>query len=230
MTHIALILALALAGQTAELRSSGHGGAVATGNIVVEVGNLDGVRRELQQLVKTSGAVVRSYSEYTGNRGKRSANASYEVKKPAAQAFMDGLAGLGKLTSRNYGDQYNPSYNMESLQRKLEAYRSHLRRLLSAPGADPEIVSLLDQQIQSLESQIESYKRSYSPSSESATITVQLMERGYNQGSNMPPWLVKAAAIIALILLGLGLLFGLLIARISAGAKGATTPSDEQDR
>jgi hypothetical protein len=221
MTHIAMILVLALAGQTAELRCAapGCGGTVATGNIVVEVGNLDGVRKEMQQLVKSSGAVVRSYSEYTGNRGKRSANASYEVKKAAAQPLMDGLAGLGKLTSRNYGDQYNPCYNIESLQRKLEAYRSHLRRLLSAPGADPEIVSLLDQQIQSLESQIESYKRSYSPSSESATITVQLMERGYNQGSNVPPWLVKVAVMISLILLGLGLLAGLLVARIRSGAK-----------
>ncbi len=220
MTHLAIILALALAGQTAELRCAGPGGTVATGNIVVEVVNLDGVRQKLQQLGKSSGAVVRSYSEYTGSRGKRSANASYEVKKAAAQAFMDGLAGLGKLTSRSYGDQYNPCYNIEALQRKLEAYRSHLRRLLSAPGADPEIVSLLDQQIQSLESQIESYRRNYSTSSdESATITVQLMERGYNQGSNVPPWLVKAAVIISLILLGLGLLAGLLVARIRSGAK-----------
>lgn len=224
MIHFAMILALALAGQTAELRCAapGCGGTVATGNIVVEVGNLDGVRKELQQLVKSSAAVVRSYSEYTGNRGKRSANASYEVKKAAAQPFMDGLASLGKLTSRNYGDQYNPCYNMESLQRKLEAYRSHLRRLLSAPGADPEIVSLLDQQIQSIESQIESYKRNYSASGESATITVQVMERGYNQASNVPPWLVKAAAIISLILLGLGLLVGLLVARIRSGSKPET--------
>lgn len=222
MTHFASILVLALAGQTAELccAAPGCGGTVATGNIVVEVGNLDGVRRELQQLVKSSGAVVRSYSEYTGNWGKRSANASYEVKKAAAQAFMDGLAGLGKLTSRNYGDQYNPCYNIESLQRKLEAYRSHLRRLLSAPGADPEIVSLLDQQIQSLESQIMSYRRNYSTSSEeSATISVQVMERGYNQGSNAPPWLVKVAVIVALILLGLGLLGGLLVARLASGPK-----------
>lgn len=221
MTHIAMILTLALAGQSVELRCAapGYGGTVATGNIVVEVGNLDSVRRELQQLVKSSGAVVRSYSEYTGNRGKRSANASYEVKKEAAQAFMDGLAGLGKLTSRNYGDQYNPCYNLESLQRKLEAYRTFLRRLLASPGADPEIVSLLDQQIQSLESQIESYKRSYSTSSESATISVQIMERGYNQGSNVPPWLVKVAVMISLILLGLGLLAGLMVARIRTGAK-----------
>lgn len=220
-----IIALLAVSGQTAELRYPVYAGTVATGNIVVEVGNLDGVRRELQQLVKSSGAVVRSYSEYTGNRGKRSANASYEVKKTAAQPFMDGLAGLGKLTSRNYGDQYNPSYNMESLQRRLEAYQAHLRRLLSTPGADPEIVSLLDQQIQSIESQIESYKRNYSASGESATITVQVMERGYNQGSNIPPWLIKVAAVVALILLGLGMLGGLLMSRIRSGARPETAAS-----
>jgi hypothetical protein len=45
------------------------------------------------------------------------------------------------------------------------------------------------------------------------------MERGYNQGSNVPPWLIKVGVIIALALMGLGLLLGMLVARIRFGAK-----------
>lgn len=223
MSLILTAALLALMGQTAELRCLGpECSTVATGSINVEVGSLDRVRGELQALVKADSVTVRSYSEYTNNRGKRSTNASYEMPKASAQAFMDGFGKLGRVQNRNYSDTYNPGQNIFAYQRKLEAYRQHLKRLLAAPGADPDIVSLLDQQIQSLENQIESMKRSCATSWDRATISVQISERGYNQGSNVPPWVAKVAAIVALILLGLGLLSGLLIARISAKAKAAT--------
>jgi hypothetical protein len=142
------VIFLTAAAQPVELRSAGSEGCtVATGNITVEVGNLEVVRKELAHLVKSNTVIVKNYSEYNNSRNKRSLNASYEVKKAAAQAFMDGIGGLGRVTSRNYGDQCNPGYNLESMQRKLDSYRAHLRKLLSAPGADPEIVALLDQQI-----------------------------------------------------------------------------------
>lgn len=225
MSLILTAALLALMGQTAELRCVGpECSTVATGSINVEVGSLDRVRGELQALVKADSVTVRSYSEYTNNRGKRSTNASYEMPKASAQAFMDGVGKLGRVQNRNYSDTYNPGHNIAAYQRKLEAYRQHLKRLLMSPGADPDIVSLLDQQIQSLENQIESMKRSCATSWDRATISVQVSERGYNQNSPLPASPVKLLIIAALVLLLIGLLFGLLVGRL-AGRGGGTSPS-----
>ncbi len=217
-----MVAALALVCQTAELLCAGpECSTVATGNINVEVGSLDRVRGGLQALVKADSVAVRSYSEYANNRGKRSTNASYEMPKASAQAFMDGVGRLGRVQNRNYSDTYNPGYNITAYQRRLEAYRQHLKRLLTTPGADPDIVSLLDQQIQSLESQIESMKRSCATSWDRATISVQVSERGYNQNNSLPASPFKLIIIAALVLLLIGLLVGLLVGRLAVKGKAS---------
>ncbi|HBE73925.1 MAG TPA: hypothetical protein DDW31_07575, partial [candidate division Zixibacteria bacterium] len=187
MSLIMTAALLALLGQTAEMALY-HDGfpTVATGSINVEVRSLDGIRKQMQELVRSDSAVSKSYSEYTNNRGKRSLNASYEVTKSSAIPFMDEIGRMGRVQNRNYSDTYNPGQNIAAYQRKLGAYRQHLKRLLAAPGADPDIVSLLDQQIQSLESQIESMKRSLASAGDRATISVQVSESGYNQPSSLP--------------------------------------------
>ena len=99
-----------------------------------------------------------------------------------------------------------------SLLRRLEAYRSRLRRLLSSPRADSR-----DRIHAGPADPVAGKLHKYLPS-ESATVSIQSIKRGYNQISNLLPWLVKVAVIIALILLGQGLLAGLLLSRIE-GAK-----------
>ena len=97
---ITTLLMLTLAGlsQSASLRciGPGYGGSAASGNITVEVRNVDGVRKEFQKLVNASSAAAKNYSEYANNRGKRSVNAGYELKKSAAQGFMDGIAQIAR--------------------------------------------------------------------------------------------------------------------------------------
>lgn len=190
--------------------------STGNGNITVEVRDLDSVRDGLQKLTQANGAVLKNYSEYANKRGKGSLNANYELKKDAVTGFMDGLAKLGKMTTRNYSDQNSSAYDQETMQRKLEAYRRHLQRVLAAPGADPEIVTLLVQQIQSLESQSNSGVRGALPSGEVATISVQVFERGYNAGNG---FLLSPAALVILaagLLCAIGIALGVMLGRLSA--------------
>lgn len=214
-----VLIALALLG--IGLPAGFGGGQLArastgSGNITVEVRDLDSIRDGLQKLTQANGAALKNYSEHSNKRGKGSLNASYELKKTSVNGFMDGLARLGKMTSRSYNDQNNSGYDLEARQRRLGSFRRHLQRVLAAPGADPEIVTLLVQQIQSLESQSDLVLRGGLPYGETASISVQIVERGYNAGSGF--FLSPAAFVIlaAVFFCGIGVALGIMLSRLSA--------------
>jgi hypothetical protein len=215
MVATALLWALAVAGQCC-LSSGPAWGQGANGNIAIEVKNIGRTYQEFQKASADCQAVVRNYYEYkNAQTRKRSISVTAEVARDKAVAFINAVARMGEVQSQNYSE-YRGDMDLEGKIKKLEAYRNYLTKVLTGPGPDPDIVSLLTQQVQSVEYEVNRIKQALDDGMDAkASITIQIKERGYDDPAGAGPVLpgpFKAAlALLGLACIGIGFLAGYFV-------------------
>jgi hypothetical protein len=199
-----------MAGAESVAARIGSAGGAGNGNLVIEVGSMKGVTQKIDRINAEFNPMVKNFNEYTNNQTKkRSININLQVAKEKALALMGSFAELGDVQSKSYSE-YQNYYDSESLRQKLGIFKKYLERAISSEKPEPEIVKLLTQQIESLESQLRS---SAQQDSTQALIYVTVKERGYdnNPGQTSPRdkyLLGLLSAVLALLLFFLGLLAG----------------------
>jgi hypothetical protein len=191
-------------------RISPAGGA-GNGNIVIEVRNVKGIAQKIDRINAEYSPVVKNYNEYTNNQTKKSSiNLSLQIPKEKALGLIGSYADLGEVQSKSYSE-YQNYYDLENIQKKAEIFRRHLEKIISSEKPEPEMVKLLAQQIESLESQLRSAAQQ---DSTQALIQVSIKERGYDNypsgrgGPKDKYLLILLSALLALLLFFLGLLIG----------------------
>ncbi|HAD82619.1 MAG: hypothetical protein A2509_01060 [Candidatus Edwardsbacteria bacterium RIFOXYD12_FULL_50_11] len=204
------LLMWGMAGAESVAARIGSAGGAGNGNLVIEVGSMKGVTQKIDRINAEFNPMVKNFNEYTNNQTKkRSININLQVAKEKALALMGSFAELGDVQSKSYSE-YQNYYDSESLRQKLGIFKKYLERAISSEKPEPEIVKLLTQQIESLESQLRS---SAQLDSTQALIYVTVKERGYdnNPGQTSPRdkyLLGLLSAVLALLLFFLGLLAG----------------------
>ncbi|MDQ7797584.1 MAG: DUF4349 domain-containing protein [Candidatus Edwardsbacteria bacterium] len=204
------LLVWGMAGAESVAARIGSAGGAGNGNLVIEVGSMKGIAQKIDRINAEFNPMVKNFNEYTNNQTKkRSININLQVAKEKALALMGSFAELGDVQSKSYSE-YQNYYDPENLRQKLDIFKKYLERAISSEKPEPEIVKLLTQQIESLESQLRS---SAQLDSTQALIYVTVKEKGYdnNPGQTSPRdkyLLGLLSAILALLLFFLGLLAG----------------------
>jgi hypothetical protein len=181
------------------------------GNITVECGNMGKAQQELQKAIADIKCQVTNYNDYQNSQNKKRAiNATCLVPKEQVTGFMNRLAGLGEVQSQSYYNNQG-EYDLAAKEKKLATFQKYLGKLLASGSPDPDVVTLISQQVQSLEYEVARLK---GQDPNMATVSVQLKEKGYDRqpleifGKYQ---LIKTALIaLAVLLLSLGVLLGLL--------------------
>ncbi len=190
----------------------GPAGGAGNGNIVIEVGNMKGIAQKIDRINAEFNPVVKNFNEYANNQTqKRSINLNLQITKEKALTLMGSFSELGDVQSKSYSE-YQNYYDPENLRQKIDVFRKYLERVIASEKPEAEIVKLLTQQIESLESQLRS---SAQQDSTQALIYVTVKEKGYdnNTGQTNPRdkyLLIVLSSFLALLLYFLGLLTGWL--------------------
>jgi hypothetical protein len=199
-------------------RISPAGGA-GNGNIVIEVRNVKGIAQKIDRINAEYNPAVKNYNEYTNNQTKKSSiNLSLQIPKGKALGLIGSYAELGDVQSKSYSE-YQNYYDLENIQLKIEIFKRYLEKIISSEKPEAEVVKLLTQQIESLESQLRSASQQ---DSTQAMIQVSIKERGYDNyssgrtGSRNKYLLILLSALSALLLFFLGLLTGWIRSRRKA--------------
>lgn len=189
-------------------------GGPGNGNMAVEVKNVAKASQEMELINQKYSPEVKNYNEYTNNlNSKKAANLTILIPKENALTIMEAYAGLGTVQSKSY-NEYTNYIDSEKIQEKIVIYKKYLEKSISSPAPEPEIVVLLTQQIESLESQL---RNSNQPDNAKAQIYITLKEKGYDTPSSAKMsgrdkyLILIASSMLLLMLFLLGFVTGLRI-------------------
>jgi|GEM_PF-1413267 len=206
----ALLLWLAAGAKSVSAKISPAGGA-GNGNITIEARSIKGIAKKIERINAEYNPVVKNYSEYTNSQTKKSSiNMSLQITKDKALGLIGSFAELGDVQSKSYSE-YQNYYDMENIQSKIDIFKGYLEKMITSPKPEPEVVKLLSQQIESLESQ---QRNACQQDSSRATINISIKEKGYdNYGSGQGSFkdkyiMIFATSLLALMIYILGLITG----------------------
>lgn len=181
----------------------GRNAVTGSGNISMEVKNVDDICNKIQEIVKKHGAIMKNFN-INADSNSRFKNAYMEavIDTALAPAFMNDIIALGEVKSNSYNEQTQPD-NADDLNKQLAQLNNNYEKLLQKKP-DIEVSKVLVAKIIEVENRLRNLQCSQG-NEDKARIYINVQQKGQNARAAVPGtagkfWPFLATAIVSLLL------------------------------